>query len=136
MLNTWRPDNVPVTVDGDGGYSSVSFEFGDETEVDYSCSVIFGNQFLMYGGKKFPDQISRINGCRIERVGTLGFDHTRGGCAVDNKGQIFLCFDLTTTKTCRMSTDPLRDFQPIADSNETHQSTQIASSEGFSNFSI
>ena len=50
------------------------------------------NQMLVFGGaKRHGDQISRIDDCRLRRIGTIPFQFRVGGCAV-SQGKIFLCF--------------------------------------------
>ena len=94
------------------------------------------NQFFIFGGNSYNGgderQISTITGCRVQRVGTLSFNHDQGDCSVGG-AKVFLCFDnsglQTEVKTCRYADDPLGEFTEVASSFYNHRSISIASSE-------
>ena len=67
------------------------FLYGEGTEVYFSCSVSWHGQVIFYGGYSVRNQISKLNGCKLERIGTLHFD-LYGGCGNFNEEEIYLCF--------------------------------------------
>ena len=46
-----------------------------------------------FGGSYHRTQISRIDGCLLNRIGDLPFRMDEGGCANINNEKIILCFD-------------------------------------------
>ena len=77
-----------------------------------------------------------LNGYRLEKIGTLPFEHFRGACSVMANQFIYLCFnfasyyvDPTDWKRCRWATGPLETFTEITLSNYDHIHTPISSSE-------
>ena len=84
VLNTYPADVPikPIIVGLDqSSNSALDFEFESETEAFGSCSVKFENEMLIFGGRNEPRQISRIDDCRVKRIGTLEFDFFYGACA-------------------------------------------------------
>ena len=114
--------------------AGVDFEFslGQDTEVFYSCSLTWRGQFFIFGGDKEKSQISTINGCRLERVGSLAFDQTYGGCANVNDQSIYLCFNSAPAdyKQCRVANDPFETFHEIDETVYNHRETLIGASRG------
>ena len=39
---------------------NIWFRFGDDTSYEHSCSLVFKNQMLVFGGDQSPDQISIV----------------------------------------------------------------------------
>ena len=114
-----------------GGYDQLDFEFGDDTEVENSCSLQWQNRYFVFGGDyEQQKQVSMVNGNRLERKGSLDFDFDNGGCTVLNQRTIVLCFDFYETKVCRQSNNPLGSFTKLPNSNHEHESTRIASFDG------
>ena len=134
ILSTFQ-SNRPLITNGAGKVeypvSDFMFMYGDETEVYHSCSVTWQNQFYIFGGDKKKNQVSMLNGCKLERVGTLTFDHWLGACAAANQ-KILLCFNLSVNdgKKCRMASSPTGQFSEISSSKFDHQQTRIAVGEG------
>ena len=122
--------------DATGNVKSVGedFEFslGQNTEVYYSCSLTWHGQFFVFGGNEEKSQISIINGCRLERVGSLDFDQSYGGCANVNDQSVYLCFNRATAdnKKCRVANDPFGEFQEIEETVYNHKETLIGASRG------
>ena len=84
---------------------------------------------IIFGGEDQRRQINQVQGCTIQRIGTLEFDHDGGGCTT-NKNDIYLCFSWEgDEKLCRKSSDPLGSFEKIGRSQFSHTLTGIASSE-------
>ena len=115
ILNTEESDNVPVLTDATGRVDrDLAFTFAKNTSVLNSCSVTFKNQHYVYGGYVYDGyerQISRIDGCRLRRIGDLPFDHYKGACTAVNDNLIYLCFQDGSDssgdkKKCRYTTNP------------------------------
>ena len=85
ILGDWDYDKIPVITDSNGKVEYVGedfdFEFGQQTEVDWSCSVTYRGDFYVFGGRWFERQISKLEGCSLTRIGSLDFDFEFGGCA-------------------------------------------------------
>ena len=98
------------------------FERDDKTDAYGSCSVNWRNQFHVFGGFNEKRQISRLNDYRLERIGSLAFDHGHGACSVMANQFIFVCFQFVSSdyKRCRRSTGPLKTFTEITPSNHDH----------------
>ena len=134
ILNTWNANNAVIT-NGNGKEeypgNDFSFTFGKNTEVYKSCSVTWRGEFFIFGGFDDKKQITKLNGCRLERVGSLSFDHYGGTCAVVNDEDIYLCFDYYSYKTCRKASEPIIGaFKKINPTNYEHKFTRIAASSG------
>ena len=84
ILNTYPAEvpNQPVIVGLDAGYNyELDFAYESDTEAFGSCSVLFAGDMLIFGGYNEPRQISRVDECRVKRLGTLEFDFFYGACA-------------------------------------------------------
>ena len=125
-------DPRSLVLNGYGGYRVPKFEYLEKTEVAYSCAVTVKNEIYVYGGWDYMDQISKVDGCSLRRVGSLPFPLHYGACAYGGDEQVYLCFDVEneTMKTCVRSGDPEKNFNQINDSNYDHWFIRIASSEG------
>ena len=129
-------DNLQIITDAAGNveYAGEDFEFslGQDTEVYYSCSLTWRGQFFVFGGNEEKSQISSINGCRLERVGSLDFDQSYGGCANVNDQSIYLCFNSAPAdyKQCRVANDPFETFHEIDETVYNHRETLIGASRG------
>ena len=55
---TGKP-NQPMIISFNGDYKEASFQFGPDTEVEYSCSLEFKNQFYVFGGKNIKNQVNK-----------------------------------------------------------------------------
>ena len=103
---------------------------GDFTQTsDNSCFVTWKNELFVFGGRGEHQQISRLFGQKLERVGDLSFDHYDGACSVMAHKFIFLCFGWGNYQRCRRSTGPLERFSEVALSTHKHQSTQTSCSD-------
>ena len=85
---------------------------------------------VIFGGIFIKDQISKVTGCSMTRIGTLDFDFNGGGCTVFNQDTIVLCFDYYHRKECQTATGPFESFVRTADSIYDHKLTRIAASKG------
>ena len=110
------------------------FMYGDDTEVHYSCSVTYRGKLFIYGGQSEKTQISTLNGCKVERIGSLAFQHYLGACGNVNDEAVYLCFDSNSRKTCRKSNEPTTNFVKVKDSLYDHYSTRIGASPSKLNF--
>ena len=110
------------------------FIFGEHTEVLYSCSITWHGEFFIFGGSTERRQISKLNGCTLERIGHLLFDQKDGGCAVLND-DIYLCFNTygdlyDDYRKCRKAREPTGAFDEISLSSHHHKSTRLGASPG------
>ena len=108
------------------------FERDNDTEVFFSCQAIWQNELHVFGGNVKKRQISKLNGHRLERLGSLTFDHREGQCSVMNNQYIYLCFQLDNSvdwNRCRRSTGPLETFSEIELSNHNHAQGGISCTE-------
>ena len=113
-----------------GGSEEIYFEFDIESEVYFSCSLQWQNRLHVFGGWNKKQQVSIVNGHRLERKGTLNFNFKYGGCTVLNQSIIVLCFDDDEKKVCRQSYNPLESFTKLPKSHYNHAFTRIASYNG------
>ena len=115
-----------------GGYQKIDFDFGEKTEVLYSCSLQWYNHFYIFGGKERNRQVSMVNGKRLERKGDLSFNFQSGGCTVINQQTVVLCFGVYDVEkdVCRKSNNPIGPFTKLPNSNFNHLETRIASIDG------
>ena len=93
----------------------------------------YKNQFYVFGGAITYGgdrrQISRLEGCSLQRIGTLAFDHHYGACTGVNDERIYLCFDYYSSKVCRHAENPLDTFTEAASSVYDHRVISIAASK-------
>ena len=127
-----------ITDDSETTGNDVGFEFDENTSVYSSCSMIYKNQLLVYGGTNSyggdKRQISKLSGCRLQRIGTLDYDHDSGACTGVNDTRIFLCFNMSNSyfvksNKCSYATDQLGPFTEAASSAYDHEETSIAASD-------
>ena len=83
--------------------NNLDFTMGENTEAFASCSAQLNGEFYVMGGRNFSDQISKINGCKLERIGDLPFTFYGGTCATYNipYESIFMCFGNEGHSDCR-----------------------------------
>ena len=141
ILNTAISSNIPVLTDATGQIDSdLAFTLDENTSVWRSCSVVVKNQHYAYGGDgyaygNYKRQISRIDGCRLRRIGDLPFDHEYGTCTTVIHDMIFLCFhagsESADHKRCRYASQPEGPFfGTFSLSKWEHQFARIAASSG------
>ena len=112
-----------------------NFEFGYGTEIDESCSLLWHNHYYVFGGQYESQQVSMVNGNRLERKKPdLDFNLYSGGCTVLNQATIVLCFDFHEKKLCRQSNHPFGTFTKLQESTYSHKFTRIASFDGKNKF--
>ena len=130
IVNTHGGLKPPVITDLNGRYDKAfKFEMGRDTSASLGCSLTWKNRFYIFGGEGSHDkQISRLDRCRLSRVGTLDFPFHYASCANMADKKLFLCFDIRTIKTCRYTTNPLSKFSQAADSFHNHKHIKIAAS--------
>ena len=130
-INTYRSTSACL-INPHGGYKKLNFKFSNDSEVYRSCSLQWHNHFYVFGGIHYgkKQQVSMVNGYRLERKATLGFDFSTGACTVLNQATIVLCFHLDETKVCRQSNNPVRPFTKLSNSYYGHWQTRIASFDG------
>ena len=74
---------MPVLTDITGSEIKLdNFLMGDETGVYGSCSITWQNEMYVLGGKDtLSRQISRVQRCRLTKLGSLDFNFELGGCS-------------------------------------------------------
>ena len=109
----------------------LSFVFGENTQVCQSCSVTWLNEDCIFGGRVEKRQISKINGSKLTRIGTLGLDYKIASCETVADDKIYLCFNDNSTdaKTCRLTSSPTGQFDEITESSFDHQWSRIAAAD-------
>ena len=129
----WKP--AMLLKSGGEQQELACFERDDATEAQYSCAINWNNQLFVFGGILVDRrQISRLTGHKLERVGSLDFDHYIGGCSVMNNEFIYLCFNSGPSSTagpydhkrCRRSTGPMEQFSEVALSTHSHAVTKTS----------
>ena len=73
--------------------------FEDQTEIYKSCSLLWRNKIMVFGGVNESRQISTIDQCSLTRVGKLEFSFNYGACTSAHD-QIYLCFGISAEKQC------------------------------------
>ena len=111
----------------------INFEYGEDTEVYMTCMLFYNNEAWFFGGNHLSTQISKISGCKLERVGSLAFYFTDGVCTMF-RNELFLCFDQSSDgeqmNLCRNADSPLGTFTKITHSHYNHDyQNDISASE-------
>ena len=133
-----KGSNLPLLTDLHGKHDpNLYFEFGENTEVDGSCSIVWQNQIYIFGGHYKHYQVSRVDNCVLHGIGNMAISHVNGACAaIEQKNLVLLCFDSSDTKhgkQCYASNEPL-GFNNLAKINVAqlaefdHRFTRIAAS--------
>ena len=98
----------------------MEFFIRPDTDIYLSCSARLNGEYYVFGGATyggadnsgFTKQISKINDCRLKRVGDLPFDFTYGACGtydVSSEERVMLCFDMNEQRKCRRYSKFLSD---------------------------
>ena len=105
--------NDPILVNYNGGNNTnMEFFMRDDTDVYHSCSAPLNGEYYVFGGEvkapypeyDFTRQISKVNDCRLKRVGDLPFEFVYGACGtfdVSSEQRVMLCFDMGEQRKCR-----------------------------------
>ena len=104
-----------------------------------SCGVTFNNRQIIFGGEPDMRQILEVKGCKLETLGSLGFDFTFGGCTITPSNEIVLCFhdNANENKRCRKAPYPRTDpWVSLEESHFGHAWMRIASSTSKRNLYI
>ena len=130
----------------DGQVYDFDYSVDDDSYAWGHCSITFKNEnfilgwvlnvedksyyFLYRGSPTYKQQISKLVGCDLRRIGSLSFDigHLQS-CATGND-KIFVCFGYSEQDLCYRSTDPLGQFTSIGQSSYGHYLSNIAASDG------
>lgn len=106
------------------------FLFGENTNVFESCSLTWHGEFYVFGGNgDYTNQISKLNGCKLERIGSLEFEFDQGDCAVIND-VVHLCFNYDQPKRCSVSNSPDGNYRHVSDSYYNHRTIRIGAGPG------
>ena len=109
------------------------FLYGSKTEVYHSCSITWHGDFYVFGGFEEKRQITKLNKCKLERIGSLDYDFY-GACVNVEENSIFLCFDSerrsSENKICRVGQGPLYSFSEIDQSVFEHRYSRIGANQG------
>ena len=89
-----------------GTYHEVNFQFGQDTYVQGACAATLNGERYVFGAshEQYKTQFSKIEGCSLNRMGTLDFDFKLGSCGTYNFGgtpKILLCHDHSQPAACR-----------------------------------
>ena len=138
ILNTQdreEPRNIPVIINVRNGnveypIDDFMFLYAKESEVYESCSMTWRGKFFIFGGRYEQKQISSLNGCKLERVGSLSFHFPCGACANVDDQSIYLCFSEYGKKLCWHGNNPSGSFKETSPSSFSHARTRIGASSG------
>ena len=126
VLNTFSSpySNPPLLVNYDGGNNTnMEFFIRQDTDIYLSCSARLNGEYYVFGGNQrtpytsFTKQISKINDCRLKRVGDLPFDFEYGACGtyeVSSEERVMLCFDMNEQRKCRRYSKFLSDWEILS----------------------
>ena len=83
-----HPEKRPLITDVMGRQEyNIWFKFDQDTSVLHSCSLVFQNQMIVFGGSKdASDQISIVDQCQLKRIGSLPIPFEHGACTVAHYG--------------------------------------------------
>ena len=107
----------------------MEFFIRPDTDIYLSCSARLNGEYYVFGGATyggadnsgFTKQISKINDCRLKRVGDLPFDFTYGACGtydVSSEERVMLCFDMNEQRKCRRYFNRCAFFSTRCSKNE------------------
>ena len=136
VLNSYGHNWKPVMlINPTGGQKELTcFTTESGTAAWTSCSVNWQNRLYIFGGHDpgHIRQISLLKGHKLQRIGSLSFNHRYGACSVLSSRYIFLCFNGISSndyKRCRRSNGPLKKFSKTSLSNHEHKWTLTSCSE-------
>ena len=125
-------NNLPVLTNATGKDDrDLNFVIDRNVGVYQSCSLTWRGEHYVFGDIYKENQIAKVVGCELKKVGELPFKHKHGACANMAESRMYLCFHdlLADWKVCRVSTSPdFGDFE-YTSSRYTHAKTRIAASE-------
>ena len=96
--------------------------------VQLFCPVVYKNDLYILGGGD-TNQISKLTGNVLQRIGTLPFEHHAGTCGSVADSRLYLCFNQKNENDynrCRYTTDILDSYEFTADSDFIHNWSKIA----------
>ena len=113
-INTYNDNKRAYSINPDGGYTQLSFQFGVDNEVSGSCSLQWQNNYYVFGGNTEEQHVSIVDGNRLDRIATLSFSFEKGGCTVLNQITIVLCFSYNEKKSVSPVKQPTRIIHQAA----------------------
>ena len=124
--------NQAFSINLDGGFVKLDFNFNENTAVYGPCSINFKGMMYIFEDRRVS-QVSPTEGCGIKRISDLPFDFRLGSCTVIKEEVILLCFSQIKNegRVCRIDQNPKGTFDKIkSESNHYHYQSRIASYEG------
>ena len=133
VLNSFG-DNEPLMLNSTGRPISGSRVTLDEYAEAYgSCLTAYRGTIYLFGGVRQKRQISRLNGCEFDRIGSTQFDFTYGSCGLFIDGItdfILLCFDHNHPYSCwvmQQAEHGLQAHQVEYDTDNPHDYARLTS---------
>ena len=81
ILVLGESSQMPIIINSHGKDDRLFyFEYGNNTEVYKSCSLMGKNDMYIFGGDDHESQISKVDSCKVSRIGDLPFSQVYGGC--------------------------------------------------------
>jgi len=132
VLSTYNQNNIPLIIGQDGSSNNaLNFEYGDEVVAHNGCGATLFGQFWYFGGgtgsaesvNPYKKQLSKINGCKMERQPDMPFDFYKGSCNTFSEPtpRVLLCFDFIGDRDCH--TFDGTSFEETASSKVSHRET-------------
>ena len=86
--------------------SDINFEFGEGSGSYFSCSAVLAGKMMIFGGRYSPynTQISQVQGCRLERVGSFPGSVYLPACntfGASPNERVWICFNLENKSGCK-----------------------------------
>lgn len=117
MLSTYNDKNLPMVISLKGPYDDqLEFVYEENTAVKYSCAAILNDEMYVFSGptlRKSQEvdtykQISKVEDCKLKRVGELPFERNTfvegGYCGTflfpEDEYRVMLCFYDGEGKKC------------------------------------
>jgi len=79
--------------------NDINFTYDLNTEVYESCAATLDGEMFVLGGWNEKKQISKVQNCKLNRVGEMPFDFYEGACNTFPFG-IMLCFSHDAKQEC------------------------------------
>ena len=126
-MNSYR-DEKSAIIDLNGITSVANkVTFNDFTDVYEACSLTHRGEMLIFGGATQTKQVSRVSNCQVNRIASLPFIFSRGGCTVFGRNEeLMLCSSYDDSQTCHTATEYSAEWTSMK-TIYTHMSARLAS---------